>query len=94
MNTYRQAELLADQIIGAFQRDMQRAPNVCACCKGAATWPNVGMGVTQVGAGELVSFPLCKRCADKAQRSARHRRAVMLRCRAYVARGLATGGTP
>jgi hypothetical protein len=86
MNTYRQAELLADQIIGAFQRDMQRAPNGCACCGRRVTWP-CAMGAWAVaGAQQVIVYPLCEDCAERAGSGPAARRAVELRIRAYIRR--------
>lgn len=87
VDTYALAESIAAQIMAEFETDMKRAPNVCACCGGAVTWP-CAMNVWYLGEGQFVVTPLCIVCTQRAQGSRAGRRAVGIRVKAYIRRGM------
>lgn len=89
MNTYAQAEALAEQIIDAFEADMRRGPNVCACCGRRVICP-CAMGAAALEGLRLVVYPLCAGCVERAQANPAARRALDLRVRTYIRRAFAS----
>ncbi len=87
-DTYALAESIAGQILDEFEQDMRRAgANTCACCNGKVVWP-CAMGFWHLGGAQIVCYPLCYPCAEKAQTSRAGRRAVGMRVKAYIRRAM------
>jgi hypothetical protein len=88
MITRHEAEQLAGEIMLAFAADMQRAPNACACCGRAVTWPCAMGAAALEGTQRIVVYPMCEGCAARVQAGSATRRAVELRIRAYIRRAV------
>ena len=70
MTTYERAEQLAGEILQAFEDDMRRAPNVCGHCGRRVEWP-CEIGFVYLGNGQLLVYPLCPTCAERARETPR-----------------------
>lgn len=66
MTTMEQAERIAGDILQAFEADMKTRPNACGHCGRRVEWP-CEIGFVYLGAGQLVVYPLCQDCAEKAR---------------------------